>query len=176
MNNSSTNWWSYYSYHGGIRKAALSDMPVACRNRRGFSAEKESHPLRHVVAKSAPLKIRQLEASCRILRLCFLAPPFQIEPTSLGFDLGFLFTANWWSGFIQRNPPSRVGEIRFACEIWLRHVKCLRAWVDFISLSAPAKYFTKTLLPSPPTRKRPPHGDAMRRSPILHFRVCRGIR
>ena len=47
MNNSSTNWWSYYSYHGGIRKAALSDMPVACRNRRGFSAEKESHPLRH---------------------------------------------------------------------------------------------------------------------------------
>ena len=89
MNNSSTNWWSYYSYHGGIRKAALSDMPVACRNRRGFSAEKESHPLRHVGAKSAPLKIRQLEASCRILRLCFLAPPFQIEPTSLGFDSGF---------------------------------------------------------------------------------------
>ena len=65
----------------------------------------------------------------------------------------FLFTANWWSGFIQRNPPSRVGEIRFACEIWLRHVKCLRAWVDFISLSAPAKYFTKTLLPSPNTQK-----------------------
>ena len=29
---------------GGIRKAALSGMPVACRNRRGFSAEKESHP------------------------------------------------------------------------------------------------------------------------------------
>ena len=28
----------------GIRKAALSGMPVACRNRRGFSAEKESHP------------------------------------------------------------------------------------------------------------------------------------
>ena len=28
-------------------------------------------------------------------------------------------------------------------------MKCLRAWVDFISLSAPAKYFTKTLLPSP---------------------------
>ena len=26
---------------GGIRKAALSGMPVACRNRRGFSAEKE---------------------------------------------------------------------------------------------------------------------------------------
>ena len=47
MNNSSANWWSYYSYHGGIRKAALSDMPVACRNRRGFSAEKESHSLRH---------------------------------------------------------------------------------------------------------------------------------
>lgn len=31
---------------GGIRKAALSGMPVACRNRRDFSAEKESHPLR----------------------------------------------------------------------------------------------------------------------------------
>ena len=29
---------------GGLRKAALSGMPVACRNRRGFSAEKESHP------------------------------------------------------------------------------------------------------------------------------------
>lgn len=29
---------------GGIRKAALSGMPMACRNRRGFSAEKESHP------------------------------------------------------------------------------------------------------------------------------------
>ena len=28
-------WW--------IRKAALSDMPVACRNRRGFSAEKRIH-------------------------------------------------------------------------------------------------------------------------------------
>ena len=89
----------------------------------------------------------------------------------------FLFTANWWSGFIQRNPPSRVGEIRFACEIWLRHVKCLRAWVDFISLSAPAKYFiTKTLLPSPKHAKKPPHGDAMRRSLILCFCVCRGIR
>ena len=28
---------------GGIRKAALRNMPVACFNRRGFSAEKESH-------------------------------------------------------------------------------------------------------------------------------------
>ena len=32
----------FYS-EGGIRKAALRNMPVACFNRRGFSAEKESH-------------------------------------------------------------------------------------------------------------------------------------
>ena len=36
--------WSLFFTEGGIRKAALSGMPVACRNRRGFSAEKESHP------------------------------------------------------------------------------------------------------------------------------------
>ena len=93
------------------------------------------------------------------------------------------------SGFIQRNPRLRVGEICFACEIWLRHVKCLRAWVDFISLSAPAEYITSapalishfapakyfTNTPSP-THKKPPHGDTMRRPLILHFCVCRGIR
>ena len=32
--------------HEGIRKAALSELPVAGRNRRGFSAEKESLLLR----------------------------------------------------------------------------------------------------------------------------------
>ena len=42
----------FYS-EGGIRKAALRNMPVACFNRRGFSAEKGSHPLRHVVANYA---------------------------------------------------------------------------------------------------------------------------
>ena len=36
--------WSLFFSEGGIRKAALSGMPVACHNRRGFSAEKESHP------------------------------------------------------------------------------------------------------------------------------------
>ena len=30
----------------GIRKLALGNSPVDCCNRRGFSAEKESHPLR----------------------------------------------------------------------------------------------------------------------------------
>ena len=32
-----------FYFEGGIRKAALRNMPVACFNRRGFSAEKESH-------------------------------------------------------------------------------------------------------------------------------------
>ncbi|MEE0388539.1 MAG: hypothetical protein UDM04_01070, partial [Agathobaculum sp.] len=32
----------------GIRKAALGNMPVACCNRRGFSAENESHPFRQI--------------------------------------------------------------------------------------------------------------------------------
>ena len=38
-------WLIFFVYVGGIRKAALGGMPVACRNRRGFSAEKESHCL-----------------------------------------------------------------------------------------------------------------------------------
>ena len=46
-------FWHYDPGAGGIRKAALGGMPVACRNRRGFSAEKGSHPLRHVVADYA---------------------------------------------------------------------------------------------------------------------------
>ena len=32
-----------FYFEGGIRKAALSRVPVALCNRRGFSAEKESH-------------------------------------------------------------------------------------------------------------------------------------
>ena len=32
--------------------------------------------------------------------------------------------------FFQRNKSLRICEIRFACEILLRNVKCLRAWVD----------------------------------------------
>ena len=35
--------WSLFFTEGGIRKAALRNMPVACFNRRGFSAENESH-------------------------------------------------------------------------------------------------------------------------------------
>ncbi|WP_443600437.1 hypothetical protein [Agathobaculum sp.] len=35
-----------FSFEGGIRKTALGNMPVARCNRRGFSAEKESHLLR----------------------------------------------------------------------------------------------------------------------------------
>ena len=35
--------WSLFFTEGGIRKAALSRVPVALCNRRGFSAEKESH-------------------------------------------------------------------------------------------------------------------------------------
>ena len=38
--------------------------------------------------------------------------------------------------------PFGIGEMRFAREIWLRHVKCLRAWVDFILLDVPAPDFT----------------------------------
>ena len=36
-------WLLFFCFEGGIRKAALRNMPVACFNRRGFSAEKESH-------------------------------------------------------------------------------------------------------------------------------------
>ena len=46
-------FWHYDPGAGGIRKAALGGMPVACRNRRGFSAEKGSHPLRQLVANYA---------------------------------------------------------------------------------------------------------------------------
>ncbi len=35
--------WSLFLPEGGIRKVVLRNMPVACFNRRGFSAEKESH-------------------------------------------------------------------------------------------------------------------------------------
>ena len=46
-------FWHYDPGAGGIRKAALGGMRVACRNRRGFSAEKGSHPLRQLVANYA---------------------------------------------------------------------------------------------------------------------------
>ena len=46
-------FWHYDPGAGGIRKAALGGMPVACRNRRGFSAEKGSHPLRQLIANYA---------------------------------------------------------------------------------------------------------------------------
>ena len=46
-------FWHYDPGAGGIRKAALSGMPVACRNRCGFSAEKGSHPLRQLIANYA---------------------------------------------------------------------------------------------------------------------------
>ena len=36
-------WLLFFCSEGGIRKAALSRVPVALCNRRGFSAEKESH-------------------------------------------------------------------------------------------------------------------------------------
>ena len=39
-----------FSFEGGIRKAALGNVPVAHCNRRGFSAEKESHLLRQSAA------------------------------------------------------------------------------------------------------------------------------
>ena len=39
-----------FSFEGGIRKAALGNVPVARCNRRGFSAEKESHLLRQMTA------------------------------------------------------------------------------------------------------------------------------
>ena len=40
-----SGWSEFFDFRRRwIRKAALSGMPVACRNRRGFSAEKESHP------------------------------------------------------------------------------------------------------------------------------------
>ena len=46
-------FWHYDPGAGGIRKAALRNMPVACFNRRGFSAEKGSQPLRQLVANYA---------------------------------------------------------------------------------------------------------------------------
>ena len=39
-----------FSFEGEIRKAALGNVPVARCNRRGFSAEKESHLLRQMTA------------------------------------------------------------------------------------------------------------------------------
>ena len=37
----------------------------------------------------------------------------------------------WTKGVsFQRNKSLRICEIRFACEVLLRNVKCLRAWVD----------------------------------------------
>lgn len=36
-------WLLFFCSEGGIRKAALRNMPVACFNRCGFSAEMESH-------------------------------------------------------------------------------------------------------------------------------------
>ena len=48
---------------GGIRKAALRNMPVACFNRRGFSAEKESH--RPDLSARSIRRERRLLAECR---------------------------------------------------------------------------------------------------------------
>ena len=52
----------FYS-EGGIRKAALRNMPVACFNRRGFSAEKESH--RPDLSACSIRRERRLLAECR---------------------------------------------------------------------------------------------------------------
>ena len=56
--------WSLFFYsEGGIRKAALRNMPVACFNRRGFSAEKESH--RPDLSARSIRRERRLLAECR---------------------------------------------------------------------------------------------------------------
>ena len=36
-------------------------------------------------------------------------------------------TSKWMSFFFQRNKSLRICEMPFGREIWLRHVKCLRA-------------------------------------------------
>ena len=55
--------WSLFFTEGGIRKAALRNMPVACFNRRGFSAEKESH--RPDLSARSIRRERRLLAECR---------------------------------------------------------------------------------------------------------------
>ena len=55
--------WSLFFTEGGIRKAALRNMPVACFNRRGFSAEKESH--RPDLSACSIRRERRLLAECR---------------------------------------------------------------------------------------------------------------
>ncbi len=55
--------WSLFFTEGGIRKAALRNMPVACFNRRGFSAEKESH--RPDLSARSIWRERRLLAECR---------------------------------------------------------------------------------------------------------------
>ena len=64
-------------------------MPVACCNRRGFSAEKESHPLRHVVASFISLATTFYAQHQKSSRAHSAATPSQIKPASLGFDSAF---------------------------------------------------------------------------------------
>ena len=83
-------FWHYDPGAGGIRKAALGGMPVACRNRRGFSAEKGSHPLRQLIANYAGS--RRLFFMLRMKKsslTCSTAPRFKIVTALLGHDFVF---------------------------------------------------------------------------------------
>lgn len=68
----------FYS-EGGIRKAALRNMPVACFNRRGFSAEKESH--RPDLSARSIRRDGRLLAECRWHSATAVAFPQKRNPT-----------------------------------------------------------------------------------------------
>ena len=56
-------WLLFFCSEGGIRKAALRRVPVALCNRRGFSAEKESH--RPDLSACSIRRERRLLETCR---------------------------------------------------------------------------------------------------------------
>ena len=111
-------FWHYDPGAGGIRKAALGGMPVACRNRRGFSAEKGSHPLRQLIANYAGS--RRLFFMLRMKKsslTCSTAPRFKIVTALLAHDFAFAAgtgrdvhekSPSGWMGFF--GAAARVGE------------------------------------------------------------------
>ena len=101
-------FWHYDPGAGGIRKAALGGMPVACRNRRGFSAEKGSHPLRQLIANYAGS--RRLFFMLRMKKsslTCSAAPRFKIVTALLGHD--FVFAAGTGRDVHEKSPSVRMG-------------------------------------------------------------------
>ena len=83
-------------------------MPVACRNRRGFSAEKGSHPLRQ-----AHRELRRFATTFFMLRMkkssltCSAAPRFKIVTALLGHD--FVFAAGTGRDVHEKSPSGWMG-------------------------------------------------------------------